>query len=124
MCLCVYGSMPYLHACGVLSCLCVEELWKCVLMCLWEYAVLVGMWRDELSVSCGVAGVSLCVGGKTQYWPVRRGVMGVHAHVMCLWEYSVLACLWRVDCGAACVLGTSGSVRKVAVRATCVSGCL
>jgi hypothetical protein len=67
--------------------------------------------------------VSFFVGGKTQYWPVRSGVMGVHAHVH-VWEYAVLACLWRVDCGAACVLGTSGSVRKVADRATCVSGCL
>ncbi len=80
MCLCVHGSMPYLHACGVLSCPWVEELCGmcahvsvgvcsvgrsvagqavcefrscvgCVLMCLWEYAVLAGLRRDELSVS-------------------------------------------------------------------------
>ncbi len=32
----------------------------------------------------------LCVGGKTQYWPVRRGVVGVNAHV------SVGVCVWGV----------------------------
>jgi hypothetical protein len=37
--------------CGGMSCLFVEELWECVLMCLWEYAVLGCLWRDELSVS-------------------------------------------------------------------------
>ncbi len=37
--------------CGEMSCLSVEELRECVLMCLWEYAVLGCLWRDELSVS-------------------------------------------------------------------------
>jgi hypothetical protein len=40
VCLCVCGSMQYWPVCGVWSCLCVEELWECVLMCLYEYAVL------------------------------------------------------------------------------------
>ncbi len=41
VCLCVYGSMPYLR--GGMSCLFVEELWNCGLTCMWEYAVLADM---------------------------------------------------------------------------------
>jgi hypothetical protein len=52
VCLCVCGSMQYWPFCGIFSCLCVEELWDCVLMCLYEYAVLaIGLsLRNELSV--------------------------------------------------------------------------
>ncbi len=97
----VCGSMQYWPFCGIFSCLCVEELWDCALMCLWEYKGWAGLWRDVLSVSLGVAGVCLCDCSSMQYWPVC-GVWSClwveelwECVLMCLWEYAVLAGPWR-----------------------------